>query len=98
MITRSYTQTREQLAELLNLAVNDRETIIIERRGYAPVAMIAADELSALQETVYLLRNPANARRLLTALARSQQGEGIETDIEQLEATLQLESDAQSGA
>jgi antitoxin YefM len=98
MITRSYTQTREQLAELLNLAVNDRETIIIERRGHAPVAMIAADELSGLQETVYLLRSPANARRLLAALARSQQGEGIETDIEQLEATLQLESDAQSGS
>ncbi|MDQ3521940.1 MAG: prevent-host-death protein [Gemmatimonadota bacterium] len=37
------------------------------------VALIAADELSSLQETAHLLRSPANAVRLLSALRRVQQ-------------------------
>ena len=53
MMTRSYTQARAELADLLDRAADDRETIIIERRGHAPVALIAADELSSLQETAH---------------------------------------------
>ena len=33
-------------------------------RGRPDVAMIAADELRSLQETMHLLRSPANARRI----------------------------------
>jgi antitoxin YefM len=38
--------------------------------------LISADELSALIETAYLLRSPANARRLLGALGRALKNEG----------------------
>ncbi|GAA5513266.1 hypothetical protein Dcar01_01995 [Deinococcus carri] len=76
MIERSYTQARAELASLMDRAVNDRETVIIERRGQASVALIAADELRSLQETAHLLRSPANARRLLSALGRALEGEG----------------------
>jgi antitoxin YefM len=38
--------------------------------------MIAADELTSLLETVHLLRSPANAERLLSALARARQRNG----------------------
>jgi len=67
----TYTQARANLAKLLDQAVADREVIIIERRGADPVALIAAEELSGLLETAHLLRSPANAQRLLTALARA---------------------------
>lgn len=76
MIERSYTQARAELASLMDRAVNDRETVIIERRGQASVALIAADELRSLQETAHLLRSPANARRLLSALGRALEGGG----------------------
>jgi hypothetical protein len=36
-----------------------------------PVALVAAEELSGLLETAHLLRSPANAQRLLAALARA---------------------------
>ncbi|TAD97046.1 MAG: prevent-host-death protein, partial [Oscillatoriales cyanobacterium] len=35
------------------------------------VALIAADELASLIETVYLLRSPKNADRLLSALKQA---------------------------
>lgn len=67
----TYTQARANLAKLLDQAVADREVIIIERRGADPVALVAAEELSGLLETAHLLRSPANAQRLLVALARA---------------------------
>lgn len=69
-IQTTYTQARANLARLFDQVTTDREVVIIERRGAEPVALIAADELAGLLETAHLLRSPANARRLLTALAR----------------------------
>ena len=49
---------------------------MIKRRGHKDIAMLAADELSSLLETVYLLRSPANARRLLDGLEESKKWDG----------------------
>ena len=70
-IETSYSQAREQLKSLMDRAVDDREVVVVRRRKGGDVAMIAADELESLVETAYLLRSPANAERLLGALARA---------------------------
>lgn len=67
------------LKALLDKAVRSRNPVIIKRRGHPDVALIAAAELRSLMETVYLLRSPANAERLLRALARAQ-GEKVVTN------------------
>lgn len=69
-IQTTYTQARSNLAKLLDQVTNEREVVIVTRRNGEDVALIAADELAGLLETAHLLRSPANARRLLTALAR----------------------------
>lgn len=46
------------------------ETVIITSAGREDVALISASELAALRETAHLLRSPANALRLFTALER----------------------------
>jgi len=48
----------------------NRESVIIKRPG-GNIALIAADEFSALTETLYLLKSPKNATRLLAALGRA---------------------------
>jgi antitoxin YefM len=48
--------------------------------------MIAAGERASLQETARLLRSPANATRLLSALQRAIRGEGESTTVDQLRA------------
>jgi antitoxin YefM len=70
-IQTSYTDARANLAKLCDEAADNRETIIIKRRGREDVALIAASELSSLLETAYLLRSPANAARLLRAFKRA---------------------------
>ena len=67
----TYTQARADLARLCDEAVATREPIIIRRRLREDVALVAADELRSLMETAHLLRSPANAERLLRALARA---------------------------
>ena len=83
-IQTTYTQARAQLATLLDEVTNNREVVIIQRRGAEDVALIAADELSSLLETAHLLRSPANAERLLTALARVRQHSGTPQSIADL--------------
>ena len=70
-IQTTYTKARANLAELCNSVAEDRDVVIIRRRGAADVALIAVDELNDLLETAHLLRSPENAKRLLNALARA---------------------------
>lgn len=91
-IQTTYTQARAQLASLLDEVTNNREVVIIQRRGAEDVALIAADELAGLLETVHLLRSPANAERLLTALARVRQREGTATTIDELRSEVNLDA------
>ena len=86
----SYSQAREKLASLLNEVTQDKEVVIIKRRGKEPAALIAADELAGLTEAVHLLRSPANAERLLAALARALKGEGDFMMIEELSVEVGL--------
>ncbi|MCK1816338.1 type II toxin-antitoxin system Phd/YefM family antitoxin [Streptomyces sp. XM4011] len=46
------------------------------------VVLMSAEEYDSWQETIYLLRSPANAQRLMEAIARDKAGEagGCEDD------------------
>ncbi|MEG4419971.1 type II toxin-antitoxin system Phd/YefM family antitoxin [Microcoleus sp. LAD1_D5] len=67
----TYTEALANLDELCEQVISDRDTIIITRKDGENVALIAADELASLLETVYLLRSPKNADRLLSALKQA---------------------------
>ncbi len=71
-IQTTYSKARENLAALLEQVTSDREIVIINRRGFEDVALVAASELASLLETAHLLRSPQNAQRLLKALRRAQ--------------------------
>jgi len=81
MRTMTYTESRARYAETLNAVTDDREEVIITRAGHDPVVMVALDDYESLKETAYLLRNPANARRLLGAIERLERGEGVRRDL-----------------
>ena len=90
-IQTTYTQARAGLAGLLDQVTHDREIVVIRRRGEEEGAMIAATELESLMETAFLLRSPANAERLLSALGRALKGEGTSQTVEGLRAEVDLD-------
>ncbi|AZZ43242.1 type II toxin-antitoxin system prevent-host-death family antitoxin [Acidipropionibacterium jensenii] len=73
----SASEARRTLFPLIERINEDREAVeIVSRKGNA--VLMPADEYTAWQETAYLFRSPANARRLLDAYERARAGK-VET-------------------
>ena len=81
MRTMTYSESRAKYAETLNAVVDDREEVVITRSGHDPVVIVSLEDYESLKETAYLLRSPANARRLLDSINRLEAGEGVERDL-----------------
>jgi len=90
-IEMTYSQARANFATLWDSITQNREIVIVQRRGAEPIAMISADELDSLMETAHLLRSPKNAERLLTALNRALKDEGQPQSILELRAEVGLD-------
>ncbi|MEA5593294.1 type II toxin-antitoxin system Phd/YefM family antitoxin [Rivularia sp. UHCC 0363] len=87
----SPTDARNNLFKLLDLVTQNNQVYIINRRDGENVAMIAESDLRSLVETVYLLRTPANASRLLDAIQESKTGKIKPQTIEELHIELGIE-------
>ena len=87
----TYTALRKRLAGFLDQVTDDREVVIVRRRGARDVAIIPADELSSLMETAYLLRSPKNAERLFEAIRWAEQGNGEPETVESLRRSVGLD-------
>ena len=71
-------------------ALENREIILMQHSEGQQIALIAADELNSLLETVHLLRSPANADRLLAALRRAEEGTETPQTLEELRLSVGL--------
>jgi antitoxin YefM len=91
VIETTYTNARANLAKLLDEVTENREIVIINRRGAEDVALISASELAGLTETAHLLRSPRNAKRLLEAMQRAQAGEGEPQTVDELRRDLGID-------
>ncbi|WP_405019062.1 type II toxin-antitoxin system prevent-host-death family antitoxin [Kitasatospora sp. NBC_00070] len=76
MKTMTYSESRARYAEVLNAVTDDREEIVITRAGHEPVVIVSLEDYQSLKETAYLLRSPANARRLLASIDELENGGG----------------------
>ena len=76
MTETTYASLRRSLGSVLDRVADDREVVIVRRKGDERVAIVPADELEGLMETAHLLRSPRNARRLLTAVERADRRTG----------------------
>ena len=74
-------EARKNLFPLIEQVNQDRTPIeITSKRGDA--VLMAVDDYRALEETAYLLRSPANVRRLLESLEQSRVGDVQERELD----------------
>lgn len=73
---------RKNLTQTIMKVCDDREAVIIEHGDHQRVVMIPLEEYESLNETEYLLRSPANARRLQESIEQLRAGKGIVRDID----------------
>ena len=77
----TYSSARANLARTMDRVCEDHEALIITRNGEQSVVMLSLEDYQALEETAYLLRNPKNAKRLLSATAQLDAGKGVERKL-----------------
>ncbi|NYG35017.1 type II toxin-antitoxin system prevent-host-death family antitoxin [Sphaerotilus montanus] len=77
----SYSSARANLATTMDRVCNDHEPLIITRNGQQSVVMLSLEDFTALEETAYLLRSPANAKRLMGAIEQLGAGGGTERTL-----------------
>jgi antitoxin YefM len=76
----SFSETRANLKAVMDRVVADRVPVTIRRRG-ENVVMVSQSEWEGMEETLYLLRSPANARDLLESIAELDAGKGTEREL-----------------
>jgi antitoxin YefM len=77
MRTTSYSDLRKNLATLLDAVSADHDPIVITRdKGKPAAVLMSLEDFASYEETRYLLRSPANADRLLTAVSELDAGRG----------------------
>lgn len=81
MKTMTYSESRARYAETLDSVIDDREEVVITRAGHEPVVIVSLDDYQSLKEMAYLVRSPANARRLLDSIDRLESGTGVTHDL-----------------
>ena len=81
----TYTKAREKLAQTMQQVCDDHDAVIITKRRDQAVVMMSLEDYEALAETAYLLRSPANARRLRDAVEQLRSGEGRQRELPELE-------------
>jgi len=79
----SYTELRQNLKKHMDGVCESRAPLVVTRQNGEPVVMLSLAEYESLEETLHLLRDPANAARLLQSIAEAVAGKLVEHDIEE---------------
>lgn len=80
MEVRSYTDARQNLAELMDEVCETRAPVVVTRQKAKSIVLISLEEYTAIEETLHLLRSPKNAARLHEAVADLDNGRGVRRD------------------
>lgn len=75
----TYSEARENLKSVIDQVISDSTpTMIVRRKGQGSAVLISQSDWESMQETMYLLSSPRNAKDLLDSIAELDAGKGIE--------------------
>jgi antitoxin YefM len=77
----SYSEARQDLANTMEAVCDDHAPVIITRQRARPVVMMSLEDYNSMEETTYLMRSPANAKRLSESIAAARRGELTEHEL-----------------
>jgi len=70
----AYSNVRKNFANIMEKVCEDHDSVIITRKNSKSVVMMSLEDYNAIEETMYLLRSPANAAQLRASIAEFEDG------------------------
>jgi antitoxin YefM len=67
----------------LDSVCESRAPLVVKRQNGESVVTISLAEYESLEETLHLLRDPANAERLLRSICEAEAGKLVEHEIDE---------------
>lgn len=77
----TFTDTRQNLKDVMDRVVEDHTPIVVTRQKAESVVMVSLSDWNAMEETARLLSSPKNAARLAEAMAQLDAGRGVEREL-----------------
>jgi antitoxin YefM len=74
MRTISFSDARNHLKKVIDQVVDDADVAVITRRDAPDAVVMSLETFNSWQETVYLLKSPANAAHLARSIAQLRAG------------------------
>ena len=74
MRTISFSDARNRLKQVIDQAVDDADVTVITRRDAPDAVVMSLETFNSWQETVHLLKTPANAAHLSKSIRQLQAG------------------------
>ena len=71
----NYTQARQNFKNVLDRVTDDVDCTVVVRRDGDDAVIMSKSHYDSIMETLYLLRSPANAKRLMESVAAVEAGE-----------------------
>ncbi|MBN2647533.1 MAG: type II toxin-antitoxin system prevent-host-death family antitoxin [Thiotrichales bacterium] len=72
----TYSWARNNLAQTIDSVCDNHEAMIITKKNDKAAVLLSLEDYQALEETAYLLRSPANAKRLMDSITQLEAGQG----------------------
>lgn len=77
----SYSDARASLKAVMDAVCDSHEAAVVTRQKGDDVVILSKEDYDSIMETLYLLKSPVNASRLLTSAARIKAGESAQRDL-----------------
>ena len=70
----NFSEARSNLKDVLDTVARDHVATLIKRRDAEDAVVMSLSDYNSLQETMYLLSTPANAKHLMESIAQLRSG------------------------
>ena len=81
MRTISFSEARNRLKDVIDQVVDDADVAVITRRDAPDAVVMSLDTFNSWQETVHLLKTPANAAHLAKSIKQLRSGKAKARDL-----------------
>ena len=77
----SYTDLRKNLKSFLDKVYDSHKPLIITRKNNENIVLLSIDDYNSFMETIYLLSNTSNSKRILSSLENARNGKTFEKEL-----------------